>query len=286
MSTWTRARPRVRLRRQDAPRTALVSRSPREESNLCTRVRSPGALPLSYGGDRRAPRPVRSSRSGPDALRTRGSTGRRAPDAGGSSSAKTRWSSQQWRVSPSSSRSIRRSGGSSVVTRTSRPQASTDAERLKQLEIEHVRRGGASFLMSKPGALRAVGPRGGDGVEPRACAHPPHAGGPSPNARRAPRLSPRPAGTGRRRSGGNYLEQAGFPSHSPALRPWIAGRRLRVRCGRRPSWRGFGARASDVSARNRQAKHTLGCQRYFVARRAEGLSLSGGASIRPRPSSS
>jgi hypothetical protein len=35
-----------------------------------------------------------------------------------------------------------------------------------------------------------------------------------------------------------------FPSHSPTLRPWITGRFAHVRAGRRPTWRGFGARSS------------------------------------------
>jgi hypothetical protein len=37
-----------------------------------------------------------------------------------------------------------------------------------------------------------------------------------------------------------------FPSHSPTLRPWIAGRDRAPCAGQRPTWRSFGARASRV----------------------------------------
>jgi hypothetical protein len=36
------------------------------------------------------------------------------------------------------------------------------------------------------------------------------------------------------------------PCHSPTLRPWIDATGLRTPAGCRPTWRGFGARASHV----------------------------------------
>jgi hypothetical protein len=63
------------------------------------------------------------------------------------------------------------------------------------------------------------------------------------------------------------------PSHSPTLRPWIAGRR-------RPSWRGFGARARGVLLQNVQAKANAFIPASYLQLSAARLSLSGGASIR------
>jgi hypothetical protein len=51
-----------------------------------------------------------------------------------------------------------------------------------------------------------------------------------------------------------------------------------IRGGRRPTWRGFGARASYARLKKRRLKQTLMASFYFSAG-AEGLSLSGGASI-------
>ena len=45
-----------------------------------------------------------------------------------------------------------------------------------------------------------------------------------------------------------------FLCHSPTLRPWIVDHRLRVLGGRRPTWRGFGARASCAGLGKAQAK--------------------------------
>jgi hypothetical protein len=54
-----------------------------------------------------------------------------------------------------------------------------------------------------------------------------------------------------------------------------------ARGGRRPSWRGVGARASGRRAKNRTLKQTRIASVDF-RRTCEGLSLSGGASIRSR----
>src|SRR6185312_16878475 len=52
-----------------------------------------------------------------------------------------------------------------------------------------------------------------------------------------------------------------FPCHSPTLRPWIAARAvLRTR----PTWRGFGARASVVRSEKRRQKQTLLRCRLFA----------------------
>ena len=59
-----------------------------------------------------------------------------------------------------------------------------------------------------------------------------------------------------------------------------------IHSDRRPTWRGFGARASRAVVGKAQAKANAYCQRVFPARSTEGLSLSGGASIRSRACSS
>jgi hypothetical protein len=66
-----------------------------------------------------------------------------------------------------------------------------------------------------------------------------------------------------------------FPSHSPTLRPWITGRFAHVRGGRRPTWRGFGARSSVAGQINRTLKHTLLYRALFSASR-ESFSLRRG----------
>ena len=108
-----------------------------------------------------------------------------------------------------------------------------------------------------------------------------------PRARRAASPSSS-AGDGARRSGddarcphdtsGVLTPARCCPSHSPTLRPWIGRRRLRDRPVVRPTWRGIGAGASGAMAKMRRQKHGVLAQRHFGA--AEGLSLSGGASIR------
>ena len=56
--------------------------------------------------------------------------------------------------------------------------------------------------------------------------------------------------------------------------------------GERPTWRSFGARRSCSSMENRRLKPTRYYASHFPARRAEDLSLSGGASSRSRAFSS
>src|SRR5262249_13626891 len=69
-----------------------------------------------------------------------------------------------------------------------------------------------------------------------------------------------------------------FPCRSPTLRPWIAARLSHARSVLRG-----GALEPELARRleNRTRKHTRNIQR-----KRRGLSLSGGASIRPRFSSS
>jgi len=70
-----------------------------------------------------------------------------------------------------------------------------------------------------------------------------------------------------------------FPCRSPTLRPWIVDPGCARRPGRRPSWRGCGARASEaIEKAHAKADAYAG---VLKRSRAEGLSLSGGASIRP-----
>jgi hypothetical protein len=73
-----------------------------------------------------------------------------------------------------------------------------------------------------------------------------------------------------------------FPSHSPALRPWIAGHRVRVR--RPPScveelW----SPILELGPANSHAKAHAPLPVPFLAPSAEGLSLSDGASIHLDP---
>src|SRR4051812_37600643 len=81
--------------------------------------------------------------------------------------------------------------------------------------------------------------------------------------------------------------ERGFSCHSPTLRPWIDGHRLRTsRSGQCPTWRSFGARAWAAVPEKDRRKQTLIASVYFRAHGSEGLSLSGGASIRSRACSS
>jgi hypothetical protein len=66
-----------------------------------------------------------------------------------------------------------------------------------------------------------------------------------------------------------------FQATRPTLRPWIVGRVAYVRAGRRPTWRGFGARSSVTGRINRTLKHTLLYRVPFPASR-ESFSLRRG----------
>jgi hypothetical protein len=66
-----------------------------------------------------------------------------------------------------------------------------------------------------------------------------------------------------------------FPSHSPTLRPWIVGRLAHVRAGRRPTWRGFGARSSVAGRINRHAKADAALSRSFHCQPKIFLSQAG-----------
>jgi hypothetical protein len=69
-----------------------------------------------------------------------------------------------------------------------------------------------------------------------------------------------------------YAERC-CPSHSPTLRPWITDLRMRNPGGRRPTWRGFGARASRTSREIGRQKPELNTSIHFFLR-AGGVFLS------------
>ena len=76
------------------------------------------------------------------------------------------------------------------------------------------------------------------------------------------------------------------PCHSPALRPWIDVRRLCTGDGTPSYVEELWSPSLWRAPRKPQAKADAYSQRSFPGLRAEGLSLSGGASIRPRACSS
>ena len=75
------------------------------------------------------------------------------------------------------------------------------------------------------------------------------------------------------------LAERCFTSHSPTLRPWIAG-------NRRPTWRGFGARVSNACGKRARKSSQRYFLRHFQRQAPSDLSLSGGASVRSMSSSS
>jgi len=92
----------------------------------------------------------------------------------------------------------------------------------------------------------------GQGVEPRS---PRSERGVLPVRRsRIVALRPSPAQGDRRSANTSSARSAETerccPCHSPTLRPWIAGRRLRVPRRGRPAWRSFGARALHACSKS------------------------------------